>query len=84
MPIPEYQPGDGGTGDDSPPEQRDDTFYLPADIPGADTIKEGDTLTFKVVGKSEDGIEVEQVSDEPEPGESEDIGSALEKHMNTK
>jgi hypothetical protein len=64
-------------------EPRDDTFYLPSDFPGADALKEGDTISLKVVSKSEDGeIEVEQVSDndEQEP-DADDMGAALDKHM---
>jgi hypothetical protein len=31
------------------------TCYLPSDFPGADTLKAGDTITLKVVGKDADG-----------------------------
>lgn len=71
--------GDGGGQDQT--SQRDDTFFLPADFPGADTIKEGDTITLNVVGKGPDGIEVEQVSDESEGDSSGNIGDDLGKHM---
>lgn len=42
---------------------REDTFFLPSDFPQADTLKPGDQLTLRVVGRDSEGnIEVETVS----------------------
>ena len=41
-------------------EERDDTFWIPTDFPGADQLKEGDTITLRVVGRDGNGeVEVE-------------------------
>lgn len=54
--------GDKGGGDES---QEKGSFYLPSDMPGMDVAKPGDILTFKVVGKTDDGeVEVEKCGPE--------------------
>lgn len=53
-----------------PEAEQKDSFYLPSDMPGMDTAKAGDILSFKVVGKTSDGeIEVEKCDPE-KPGKS--------------
>lgn len=44
--------------------ERDDTFFIPSDmIPGADSLKPGTELKFKLVGRDKDGhLEVEYAS----------------------
>ena len=54
--------------DQSPEQDSSDsdsgyTCYLPSDFPGADSLKAGDTITLKVVGKDAEGdIEVEHAN----------------------
>lgn len=53
------------TGGDQEPQQREDTFFLPNEYPGAEDLQPGDTLSLRVVGKDEHGqIEVECVHDD--------------------
>jgi hypothetical protein len=45
------------------------TCYLPSDFPGADTLKAGDTITLKVVGKDSDGdLEVAHAGEDSPEG----------------
>ena len=60
--------------------EREDTFFLPPDFPGSDKLKQGDTITLKVLSKGENGdIEVEHVG--AEAGEP-DWKTDLKQHMN--
>lgn len=53
--------------------EREDTFFLPPDFPGADGLKAGDTITLRVVGKNSDGeVEVESSSGQTTEGKSDD------------
>lgn len=67
--------GDAGGGDAAPDkstEGREDTFFLPADFPGVETLKPGDPLNLRVVGKDAEGkIEVEHVPMEGREGDPE-------------
>lgn len=57
----EDQPG----GADSAPMEREDTFFLPADFDGLASLNPGDTVTFRVVSKQDNGdVEVERVGPE--------------------
>lgn len=55
---------------DSEGSGRDDTFFIPPDlIPNADTLKPGEELVFKFLGRDKDGhLEVEYAHD-PQGGE---------------
>lgn len=60
---PTAPPSSEGAGDAQSadqPQGREDTFFLPPDYPGIENLKQGDTVTLRVVGKDEDGnVEVE-------------------------
>lgn len=64
--------------DGSEPDQRDDTFFLPSDYPGAENLKPGDMVSLKVVGKDADGnIEVECPPENMKDGKGGDWKSDL-------
>jgi hypothetical protein len=84
---PNEQMGDsGGESPEAQPTQNDDTFYLPADFPDADSLKKGDTITLKVMDVGEDGIEVEKMDggqEESAEGEGGSTADDLESYMNS-
>ena len=44
---------------ETPETNADNTFFLPAEFPGSDSFKPGDSITLKVVSRNDDGeIEV--------------------------
>lgn len=58
---------------------REDTFFLPADFPGHEDCKPGDTITLRVVGHGENGeVEVEHVGyDKGEPDWKTDLKQSM-------
>lgn len=67
---------------DQEQESSDNCFYLPADFPGSENLKAGDTLTLRVRGKDADGdIEVEHVGDESEGSNKKPIMQDFEESM---
>lgn len=65
--------------DDSSESEREDTFFVPpALIPGADTLKPGDKLTFTMVGRDADGhLEVEYSKPAKPRDEEKDLGDEM-------
>lgn len=65
--------------DMEPGRDDSDCFYLPADFPGAESLKVGDKLTLKVTGKDEETGEIEVSHDGTES--TEDWRSDLHSSM---
>lgn len=65
---------------ESPQPEGKGSFYLPADFPGADALKAGDTVTLHVVGKDEDG-DIEVSSTAPAAAEEPGFAAGLRTEM---
>lgn len=61
-----------------PETNADNTFFLPAEFPGSDSFKPGDSITLKVVSRNNDGeIEV-SAGGGKEMSMSDDLRTSME------
>ena len=68
----DYDEEPNASAESEPAESSDNTFYLPSDLTAGLNCKPGDTLTFRVVGKDEEGnVEVERVGDDGDDWETD-------------